>query len=296
MHMRKCEQLIARHANLSAIAEAETAIHYLLRVLDLHANQFQSEPIWSAAQQAFREAEDFGDAQRIAGDQQLMTRLIESHETRILKDADVSHLSPMVAAQNYQRFAQDRLVLASAGHPWASELYYLMGRALQALADEGGEDGDALRERALTYYRAAREILPANSVAANQLGFLLLGMDRPVDAREALIAAVQNGGPVAAWQNLVEANRRLGDNAGQTWAMQNYVAMTRSQPAQNPVPAYVELDPRQFASLSPRESGPKTPPGPPVTGMPLSVQPGRHTANNHDGYTANANRYNPAFR
>ena len=295
-HMRKCEQLIARKANLSAIAEAETGIHFLLRVLDLHSNQYQSEPIWSEAQRAFHEAEDFRNVQRLAGDQHMLTRIVESHETRILKAADVSHLSPLAAAQRYHRFAQNRLVLASQGHPWASELYYVLGRALQAHADEGGEDADALREKALTFYRASREILPTNSIASNQLGYLLLGMDQPVEAREALIASVQSGGPAAAWQNLVEANRRLGDVAGQNWATQNYFALQRQMPPQAAMPAYVELDPRQFASLSPREGGPKPTPGPPATSMPVSVQPGRPVGYNHDGYTANGNRYNPSLR
>ncbi len=293
--MRKCEQLLARKANLSAIEESQTAIHYLLQILDQHGNQYQCEPLWSEAQQSFREAEDFTVAQRMASDPQFLVRLVESHESRVLKEADVSQLSPLAAAQHYHRHTQNRLVLASAGHPWASELYYVLGRALQARADEGGDAADALRQRAVTYYRAAREIMPANSMATNQLGYLLLTMDRPTDAREALLAATHSGGTIASWQNLVEANRRLGDSAGHSWAMQNFAALNRRMPAQSPNPPYVELAPHQFAMLSPHDSGPKLPQSAPANSMQPGVQPSQPSTTGR-GYTANRFGNAPAVR
>lgn len=293
LHINRCDELISRKAYLSATEEAIVAIHHLLRVLDLHSSQYQCEPLWAEAQQVLREAEDFADAQRLASEKQLLERLIASHETQILKHADVSQLSPLAAAQFYHRHAQERLVTASQGHPWASELYYTLGRSLQAMSDSGDPRAEIIRWRALTYYRSARDVSPTNAVAANQLGFLLLKMDRASEARDVLIQSVQNGGPVAAWQNLVEASRRLGDTSVQEWATRNYLAV-RQQMGQEPTAGVqlVEVNAQQFAAMSPYGSGPR-PTLPSTNAVPA---PTNYPPQIPDARTAQSSWTSPTFR
>lgn len=157
-----CETLLGRKAYLSANEEAMTAVVYLLRILDLRENRFESEPAWVQAQRALDEAVDFTSIQRLASDVELTKRIIQSHETPVLKGKDVSQISPLTAAQYYRAYAAQKLVDASSGHPWCSDLYYSIGKVFQTQADAGTPNAHELRERAITYYRSAQAILPSN--------------------------------------------------------------------------------------------------------------------------------------
>lgn len=260
--LSRCESLLNKKAYFSAREEAETAVLYLVRVLDLMSNDYRSEPAWHASQRALLEAEDFSTAQRLTSDHGFLRRLVASHQTPVLKDADVSTLAPLAAAQHYRLYAQQKLGEAAEGHPWASEVIYALGRTFQAQAEVDERcDKESMRWRAVTLYRAACSIAPQNAVAANQLGFVLLQMDRPADAREALVASIGTRATTESLQNLIEASRRLGDTRTADWAMQHYVGMKNASTATAaPGPAYVEVDPVTFAALSPYTIGPN--PGP----------------------------------
>lgn len=253
----KCEALINRKAYFSAREDAEAAMLYLVRVLDLMSNHYHSEPAWHAASKAMSEAEDFSNTQRLTSDSDFLRRVILSHETPVLKDADATTLAPLAAAQHYRQYAEDKLVEAAQGHPWASEVLYALGRSYQSHSDasQGGLQQN-MRWRAVTLYRGARAISPANATATNQLGFVLLQMDRPADAREALVASINAAPSRAAYENLVEVSRRLGDASTGNWARQQALAFRSTPAAAANAPEFVEVDPRVFAAMSPYSIGP----------------------------------------
>jgi tetratricopeptide (TPR) repeat protein len=254
-----CESLLRRNAFYSARQEAEEAALDLVRVLDLMANQYSCEPAWQSAMKAVSEAEDFSNIQRLTTDSDFLSRVIQSHETTVLKGYDVSQISPLVAAQHYRLFAQNQLREASLGHPWASEIFFALGRTYQAQADSEVSDAKELFHwRAVTLFRAAYDINPNNSIAANQLGYLYLQMDRAEDARSYLIASLNASPSIAAYENLIESSRRLGDQNTQQWALNQRAALSHGQMrAEGQPPAVVELDPRTFAAISPYTSGPQ---------------------------------------
>lgn len=256
-----CEALLNRKAYYSAREEAESAMLTLVRVLDLISNRYDSEPAWFAASKAMQEAEDFSSAQRLTSDSDILRRIILSHETPVLKDADVTTLAPLAAAQHYRQFAETKLLEAAQGHPWAAEVVYALGRTYQAQADVVDDGSDQpLRWKAVTLYRAARAIAPYNAVATNQLGYVLLQMDRAADAREALVASLNTTPSLQAYENLVEASRRLGDQATGNWAMQQALVLKSTLAPETNVPAVIEVDPRTFAALSPYTIGPNPQP------------------------------------
>lgn len=256
-----CEALLNRKAYYSAREEGESAMLTLVRVLDLISNRYTSEPAWFAANKAMREAEDFSSAQRLTSDSDILRRIILSHETPVLKDADVTTLAPLAAAQHYRRYAEAKLLECAQGHPWAAEVVYAIGRTYQAQADVVDDGSDQpLRWKAVTLYRAARAISPYNAVATNQLGYVLLQMDRAADAREVLVASLSTSPSLQAYENLVEASRRLGDQATGNWAMQQALALKSTMVPQSNVPPVIEVDPRTFAALSPYTIGPNPQP------------------------------------
>ena len=255
-HVKNCESLLRRGAFCSAREEADSACVLLIRHIDLIDNAYRCEPAWQAAKQSLREAEDFLAVQR-SSDSEGLRRLIDSHHTPILKGKNLAEMSPLTAVQHYRVYAELQLVEATQGHPWASELLYAVGRTYQSEADANAKQVDSLRMRALAYYRAARSTLPSNAVACNQLGYLLLQMDRNEEAREVLASAVSLTNDVASLSNLAEASRRLGDTQTVAWAAQSVAAIRSRSPQQAPTPPFVELTPEEFASISPRSIGPK---------------------------------------
>jgi hypothetical protein len=254
--MTKCEGLLSRGAQLSARQEAEMGVVILLRHLDVISNMYRCEPTWIAANTSLREADDFVSAQHLSADTGSLKRLIEAHETPLLKGASLDGVSPQIAAQHYRLLAEKLLAEAAQGHPWASELYYAIGRTYQVEAEQNKEHVDTLRARALCYYRASRATQPTNAVACNQLGYLLLQMDRAEDAREAIVAALSHRVDDAFLSNLAEASRRLGDNPTRQWALQTMASRNSGRPPHQNVPQIVELSPTEFAQLSPYASSP----------------------------------------
>ncbi|MCR9295956.1 MAG: hypothetical protein NXI32_24845 [bacterium] len=257
-HLEQSETLLKRRAYLSARAELEQGLLYLLHVLDGMHNRHYALPAWAAAEQALKEAEDFGIERQQSGSPQLLKRLIQSHETPVLKTADTSQLAPMTAAQHYRLYAESCLLEAAHGHPWASELLQALGKTYQAQADSSEVAGSSLRLRATVFYRAAMLIDPANALAANQLGFVLLQLDRPRDAQACLISSVHAQASPAALRNLIEASYRIGDSATQQWAETALSNMRPSQAgAKEKAVQFTEVDPQTFVNLSPYQAGPK---------------------------------------
>lgn len=255
-HLSNCEALLKRNAFFSARSEAEAAVLHLVRLIDLSQNRYHSEPTWFTALRAMREADDFALSPRLSADDSMLSRIVASHETPVLKDAQMDNLAPMTAAQHYRLFAEQCLVEASQHHPWASDVYYGLGRTFQAQAESGDEHAVALRNQAAIFYRAAIQIAPSNALAANQLGYLMLQLDRPQDAKNALLQSINFSPSAASLQNLTEACRRLGDEATAQWAISN-LANFQTAPNTGTYPApIVEVTSQEFARMSPYGSGP----------------------------------------
>ncbi|RMF42840.1 MAG: hypothetical protein D6753_06525 [Planctomycetota bacterium] len=255
-HWAECEKLLRRGAHMSALDEAEQAIVYLTRIIDAARNEHQAEPAWLNAQVAMREAEMFERGPQLAEDPEFLDRLVASHSTPILKHVDLSQMSPLIAAQYYRRYALAQLLQAAQGHPWASELFVAIGQCYQARAVAEGEQGGPLWYRALVYYKAAHEIMPSNVLAANQLAYTLLQLDRPQEARQILVPAVQQRATRENLQNLVEASRRVGDVATANWAM-GRLAQLGQPTTGSPLPQVTEIPAELFARLSPYEASPQ---------------------------------------
>lgn len=252
----RCNNLLLKNAFFSARAEAESGLLELIRAIDKAENRFHCEPAWLAAKQALKEADDFAIARPMATDRSVLRRIVDSHETPILKEQNLAGVAPLNAGDHYRLYALQSLLESSQGHPWASEALYAIGRTYQAQADNNdSESPRMLRERAAVFYRASYNTMPSNTLASNQLGFILLQMDQPIEAKQALIASVSVGATADSLSNLAEASRRLGDGQTMQWAASHLNAMQPNGPPPQ-VPGVVEVSPQRFAAMSPNTVGP----------------------------------------
>ena len=257
-HLERSTQLASRGVFYSAREEANLALLQLARHLDLISNSLFSEPHIHAAQLTLREVADFAQCPRNT-EADVLRQIVDSHETPVLKLTNVASVSPLTLAQHYYQYAESRLIEATRQHPWFSEILYVLGRTYQAEADlQQGLETSALRAEALVYYRAALANLPTHALAANQLGYLLLQVDRPVEAQSVLIASVDARLDTPALRNLVEASRRLGDTGMQQWAWHQLAQLSLGCQSEPGLTNIQMVDPPTFIALSPYHSGPKS--------------------------------------
>lgn len=248
--LERCDHLLRRGAIHSARQEALTAVRHLVRVLDLHRQRWDSEPICQQALSALREAEDFERSSLT--ETTSVHRIVRSHETPVLQEVDLDSLSPSVAAQHYRAYARDALVTAADGHPWAAELYYALGKTYERESELDLARQMTLLQHATVCYQAAHALDTRQHHIASQLGFNLLQLDRVDEAMRALESSLMAKPSANAYRNLAEALRRKGDLTAMRLAAQQAAALEAREPQYSPErPEITEISPAEFARISP---------------------------------------------
>ncbi|WP_144059409.1 hypothetical protein [Rhodopirellula sp. SWK7] len=166
---------------------------------------------------AIRESMDFSGRYGPV-DTAAIGRLIEVHQTPVLKGVGTTHLTSARAVDAYLQFAQARLVNATSGGPLAAEATMILAD-LETLAANTGRSIDSppefsalhSSELALTYRRAAVEIAPQNADASADLGRTLLKRSIPNAAKELLLQSVRVAPTRQRVESLLEAAAKSGD-------------------------------------------------------------------------------------
>lgn len=271
----RCDHLLRRGAVHSSRQEAIGGLRHLFRTLDLHKRGWDSEPKLQQGLTALKESEDFERSQLT--EPTWVYRLVQSHQTTILKEEELNSISPAIATQHYRAFARQVLFTASDGHPWAADLYYALGKTYEKEAQQQPERQYALLQNATICFQVAHAIDPSRSHIANQLGFNLLQMDKLGEAIVALNTAIASQPTSNAYLNLAEAYRRVGHSGEMQLALQQAsnlkVQETRYSPEN---PEITEISPEDFAKISPPATGYEKPQVPSKVasrpGLPTSMR------------------------
>ncbi len=253
-HLTDCDDLLRRGAVFSGRQEALIAIRLLLRNLDQRRSRWVSEPSFDQALVAFRESTEFYESMQHPERSQDVPALVRGHQTPVLKNTELKSLPPAIAAQHYMHFAKDRMIAAAEYHPWASDLYYALGKCFERQAEESTLEQSMLLSQAAACYQAALATKNNHAQAANQLGFVLLQLDRNQEAEFYLRESLKMSQTPQAYRNLAELYRRNGNEPARTWATNQIAALQVSAPNRMGVPAIQEVDPATFASISPRNA------------------------------------------
>ena len=259
--LESCDAMLRRGAIFSARQTCWKGLEELCQVIDLHNPQGKHVESLRRALVAMREEEDFYRYSNIQlAKPEVLANLCFAHETPVIRSLidqnseQPTTFNPLIAAQHYRSYARDQLVLACDHHPWAADLLYALGKALEKQAWEDRSRSALVHQHAELVYQAALETNPSQTLAATQLGYVLLQLDRPQEARDILARSLQSGPTAASLQNLAEACRRLNDQPGVQWcATQLPHAQQRQQGAAADIP-FTEINPRQFAAISPPDA------------------------------------------
>ena len=124
--IRHAFSLAQRRANYSARLELIDALRSIAEALDLRDGDRRHT---DALKRGFRALEEAGDFhQRGLAEELDMEVLVAAHRTPVLKEHDLTHLTPLVGLQKYLTYAQEQLTIAGGQQPTASLALYGLGR------------------------------------------------------------------------------------------------------------------------------------------------------------------------
>jgi hypothetical protein len=256
-----CDTMLRRGAIFSARQTCWKGLEELCQVLDLHDPRGKRIESLRRALVAMREEEDFyrySDIQLARGE--TLANLCFAHQTPIVRSlleqdrSSTNGFNPLIAAQHYRSYARDQLVQACDYHPWGADLLYALGKAFEKQAWEDRSRSALVHQHAELVYQAALETNPKQSLAATQLGYVLLQLDRPQEAQLVLVRSLQVAPSQASLQNLAEAYRRLHDATAVQWCVTQIALLQQNEQAKQIEIPFTEIDPRQFAAISPRDA------------------------------------------
>jgi tetratricopeptide (TPR) repeat protein len=223
--VKRGNQLAKRRAFFSAEADFIDALRIVARGNDAITQNSQEQHLIALNQAltALTEANDFVNEVTLQGDR--LFRLVEVHQTPVLKNATVEELSTGLALEEYHRFARRRLIQAAGSEPVAAEAFYRLGKLQAEMAKESTAKKSLGGAKALVLYDAALVIQPNHALAANELGVALAKLGKLTEARQILAKASRSNSHGEIAYNLAVVDRALGYN------------MTAPQLAQGPPPA-----------------------------------------------------------
>lgn len=136
--------------------------------------------------------------------------------------------------------------------PAASQMLQRLGQIQMLQAAAGSASRERCVPRAILWQQMALTIDPANWQAANELGVLLAGSGRWVEAREALLQSVRAHPHAAGWHNLAVVHAQLGEEDLARRAAYERQLLVSRQPATrdaSPTRPHVRwVDPATFAA------------------------------------------------
>jgi len=259
--LETCDAMLRRGAIFSARQTCWKGLEELCQVLDLHDPNGKRVESLRKALVAMREEEDFyrfSDIQLAKPD--TISNLCFAHQTPVIRtlleqnDSSVPNINPLIAAQHYRSYARDHLVKACDHHPWGADLLYALGKAFEKQAWEDRSRSALVHQHAELVYQAALETNPNQTLAATQLGYVLLQLDRPQEAQAILARGVQIAPSQVSLQNLAEAYRRLNDPNAVQWCMLQIDQLKRREQSSQPDIPFTEINAQQFAAISPPDA------------------------------------------
>jgi len=253
--VRKASELAERGAHFAARAECIRALRMISQALDAQTGTKMHSRGLAVGLRALKEAEDFVPrGSQLEADLNL-TDLISTHQTPVLKGADLSEASPLSALQQYYTFAQRQLAMASGDVPTGSTAYYVMGRIQAILSEQSPSAGDRVDPEAMVFYQAALLVDQSNYAAANELGVMLARYGQLESARSVLQHATMNSGEPEIWRNLAVVHQHLGEHGLAQQAAARWQAAQGQRTASGQPRGFLRwVDPESFVRMTPPEN------------------------------------------
>jgi len=230
-HTQYAFYLAEQSAVYSARKEFIKALELVTQVLDAeHGTDLHSRSLASGLR-ALEEGDSFAPKGLRYETDIKITELIAVHKTPVLKAADTSQVTPIVALQSYYLYATEQLTKSGGYEPVASMALYGLAR-LESVPDRPtGVQKPMAGPKAIVFHQAALMIDRRNYLTANELGVLLIRCGRVEEGKDYLLHSLSISQQPETWHNLSMAYRNLGDLAAAEEASQRHKALVAAERA-----------------------------------------------------------------
>ncbi len=203
-------ELAGRGAYFAARSEFIAALRLVAQGLDTEGQTKIHGKSLAAGLTALKEAEDF-----LPGDTHLeadldLPDIIACHSTAVLKDADKSSLTTLIALKSYSTYAQEQLARAAGNEVAGSMALRALGKLHEELAKGKGQTLKAAAPKAIVFYQASLMVCAENFMAANDLGVMLARNGHYEDAQKMLEYSLSLNKQSTVWHNLAVVCQHLG--------------------------------------------------------------------------------------
>lgn len=205
---QNAKQSLQRGATHSARRHATEALRLTVEMQDAATGNNEHARSLTTALDAIRESKDFC-GQYGSVDARALSRMVAVHETSVLKDADLETMSGLQATEAYLKIAKEALVESAGGSNDACDALVMLGVIEKRM---GGDNDPHAGAVAMTMHRAAIEISDANPVAYRELGNTFMSQGMYAQAAWSFDRSVRLRPSRSAYQNLLDASRKLGDS------------------------------------------------------------------------------------
>ncbi len=251
---RRAFELAGRHAYFSSRAEFIGALRLLTQGLDTQRRTHIYSRSLAEGLTALAECDDFVPrGSQLEADLDLKG-IVSCHRTPVLKDADLSDMTPMAALQCYLSYAQEQLAAATGKEVAGSMALRGLGKLHETLGERNVLGIKAPRPKAVTFFQAALLACPENHLASNDLGVMLARNGRFDEARLALEHSLSLAQQPTGWHNLAAVYSQLGDAQRARQAEQRASALQQASTQKGAgqsvaAPQVVWLDPAAFSQI-----------------------------------------------
>ena len=244
-HLQQAGEMFGRGMPLSGRKHAEQALHQFALATDAQAGSNLGSKSLAAGMNAIREAGDFlGRFGKV--DPNAIQRLVDSHQTPVLKNCDLTATSTFQAADAYFEFARIQLGRMNRQWPEASVAIEMIART-EAIANRQSKEITMASRTCLL--RAAVDCNPENADALLALGTILSGTGVYDEATTALELCYARNQSPEALRMLASLHQRMGNRQ----LAQLCEAQLRNSQANKNQPAKVyQLPPEEFSKRSPQ--------------------------------------------
>jgi hypothetical protein len=181
-------------------------------------------------------------------------RIVAGHKTKLLKDEDLTQITPLDAASRYYAYAQEQLAAAAAQEPLGSMALFGMAKSAAAMTTSTSLKPQQRIAQEITLYRAALLAAPQNFLAANELAVVEVRNGNLHEARDLLMQSATASNQPATWHNLVTIHTRLGETELARQAKERLSVLPQPKTHRG-LPPVEWLDANAFAQTTPPTEG-----------------------------------------
>lgn len=210
-HIEYGKSLLRRGSYFSAQQEFHAALRIITSSNDSQTNSTRYSRALTEAAVAMKEAEDFVRTELESEALLSVASTVETHQSKIINQADLDQTLPKQAAQQYLQFAQNRLDQAGGRNVVSAEAFCCLGELHSSTKQSESSPPAMGIAKAIAFHRAALISDPNNSRSPNELGVLMAKIGQLDSAIALFQQSLANNQTPQTWKNLAKAYRQKGE-------------------------------------------------------------------------------------